>query len=88
MKYLKKPVIIEAVQFTGFNPSVIKKFAGDNCEVEVYDNGVTAPIANIVIHTLEGDMRVSKGDYIIKGVSGEFYPCKSNIFEQTYECIE
>ena len=88
MKYRKKPVIIEAVQFTGLNPTEIKEFAGYNCEVEIYDNGVAAPIANIVIHTLEGDMRVSKGDYIIKGVSGEFYPCKANIFEQTYECVK
>lgn len=42
----------------------------------------------VFIHTLEGDMIVSPGDYVIKGVKGEFYPCKPDIFEQTYEPIE
>ena len=55
---------------------------------EIYDNKVTPPVARIVIHTLEGDMEVSKGDYVIKGVKGEFYPCKPDIFEQTYESAE
>lgn len=87
-KYRKKPVTIEAVQFTGLNPTEIKNFVGDNCEVEIYDNEVTPPVASIVIHTLEGDMEVSKGDYVIKGVKDEFYPCKPDIFEQTYESDE
>lgn len=86
-QYRKKPVTIEAVQFDGLNPTEIKDFAGENCEVEIYDNEVTPPIARIVIHTLEGDMEVSKGDYVIKGVKGEFYPCKPDIFEQTYETV-
>jgi hypothetical protein len=87
-QYRKKPVIIEAVQFDGLNPTEIKDFVGENCEVEIYDNEVTPPVAHIVIHTLEGDMEVSKGDYVIKGVKGEFYPCKPDIFEQTYESAE
>ena len=87
-QYRKKPVTIEAVQFDGLNPTEIKDFVGENCEVEIYDNGVTPPVARIVIHTLEGDMEVSKGDYVIKGVKGEFYPCKPDIFEQTYESAE
>lgn len=87
-KYRKKPVIIEAVQFTGLNPTEIKDFVGENCEVEIYDNEVTPPVARIVIHTLEGDMEVGKGDFVIKGVKGEFYPCKPDIFEQTYESAE
>lgn len=87
-QYRKKPVIIEAVKFNGLNPTEIKDFVGDNCEVEIYDNGVTPPVAHIVIHTLEGDMEVNNGDYVIKGVKGEFYPCKPDIFEQTYESIE
>lgn len=84
-QYRKKPVTIEAVQFDGLNPTEIKDFVGENCEVEIYDNEVTPPVARIVIHTLEGDMEVSKGDYVIKGVKGEFYPCKPDIFERTYE---
>ena len=87
-QYRKKPVIIDAVQFDGLNPTEIKDFVGENCEVEIYDNEVTPPVAHIVIHTLEGDMEVSKGDYVIKGVKGEFYPCKPDIFEQTYESAE
>lgn len=85
--YRKKPVTIEAVQFNGLNPTEIKNFVGENCEVEIYDNEVTPPIAHIIIHTLEGDMKVSKGDYVIKGVKGEFYPCKPDIFQQTYESV-
>lgn len=87
-QYRKKPVTVEAVQFDGLNPAEIKDFVGENCEVEIYDNEVTPPVARIVIHTLEGDMEVSKGDYVIKGVQGEFYPCKPGIFEQTYESEE
>lgn len=87
-QYRKKPVTIEAVQFDGLNPTEIKDFVGENCEVEIYDNEVTPPVARIVIHTLEGDMEVSEGDYVIKGVKGEFYPCKPDIFQQTYESEE
>ena len=87
-QYRKKPVAVEAVQFNGLNPTEIKDFVGENCVVEIYDNEVTPPVARIVIHTLEGDMKVSDGDYIIKGVKGEFYPCKPDIFEQTYESVE
>lgn len=87
-QYRKKPVTIEAVQFDGLNPTEIKDFVGENCEVKIYDNDVTPPVARIVIHTLEGDMEVSKGDYVIKGVKGEFYPCKPDIFQQTYESAE
>lgn len=87
-QYRKKPVVIEAVRFDGSNPAEIKDFVGENCEVDIYDNRVIFPVAHIVIHTLEGDMEVSKGDYVIKGVKGEFYPCKPDIFQQTYESAE
>lgn len=87
-KYRKKPVVVEAVKFDGLNPTEIKDFVGENCEVEIYDNEVTHPVARILIHTLEGNMEVSKGDYVIKGVKGEFYPCKPDIFEQTYEEVK
>ena len=91
-KFRKKPVAIEAMQWAGFNLSEIKEFVGDNASVEIIDTGykagVTPPVAVITIHTLEGDMKVSMNDYIIKGVDGEFYPCKPDIFEKTYERIE
>lgn len=75
-KYRKKPVTIEAIQWDGKNLSKIHDFMGG----EVENKGTT-----LVIHTLEGDMEASIGDYIIKGVNGEFYPCKPNIFAKTYE---
>ena len=78
-KYRKKPVIIEAIRWTGKNLSEIDNFMGGTVE----NKGTT-----LVIHTLEGDMTASVGDYIIKGVHGEFYPCKPDIFEQTYEVVE
>ena len=80
MKYRKKPVVLEAVKFGGINFQEIIDFVG--LEHIIFGNG------QIYIHTLEGDMEVSAGDYVIKGVHGEFYPCKPDIFEETYEEIE
>ena len=75
-KYRKKPVVIDAIQWAGNNLSEIDNFIG-----RTVDNKETT----LVIHTLEGDMEASIGDYIIKGVNGEFYPCKPDIFDKTYE---
>ena len=75
-KYRKKPVVIEAIQWASNNLSEIDNFIG-----RTVDNKETT----LVIHTLEGDMEASIGDYIIKGVNGEFYPCKPDIFDKTYE---
>jgi hypothetical protein len=76
-KYRKKPVVVEAIQYTGSNIDEVDKFI--NLGEYLYSTG------NIVISTLEGDMIANVGDYIIKGVNGEFYPCKPNIFAKTYE---
>lgn len=79
-KYRKKPVVVEAVQWTGENEKEIFDFINwRNAEMQ----GKT-----LVIHTLEGNHNASAGDYIIKGVKGEFYPCKPDIFEATYEPVE
>ena len=83
--YKKKPVIIEAVQWTGDNGTDIRTFFGN-----IDDWGFTSGAGStgqIFIKTLEGTMLASKGDYIIKGIRGEFYPCKPDIFEETYEEI-
>jgi len=88
MKYRKKPVVIEAMQFNG-NPDDIISWIVENKPME--GNAVLlAQIRdeNIIIKTLEGDMKASIGDWIIKGVNGEFYPCKPDIFEKTYEAVE
>lgn len=80
-RYRKRPVEIEAVQFTGYNYQEIKEFAGDSYRLNRIN-------ASIYIHTLEGDMLVTPTDYVIKGVKGEFYPCKADIFLETYERVE
>ncbi len=81
-RYRKKPVVIEAIQFTGSNCIECLAFMGDRLGVECSEVHTTdCP----VIHTLEGDMTASPGDFIIRGVKGEFYPCKPDIFAATYE---
>ena len=81
MKYHKKPVVVEALQWTGMNEADIYRFT--NGEVHYCAND-----CRMIVPTLEGDMEASVGDYIIKGVNGEFYPCKPDIFAKTYEEVE
>lgn len=88
-KYTKKPVAIEAVQWEGdfivngvdTSPSWIQDAFAEGI---LYFRGM----GELWIHTLEGEHHASVGDYIIKGVKGELYPCKPDIFEQTYEKVE
>lgn len=92
MKYRKKPVVIEAVQWTGSNLEEVKLFVGNDLQYDIMDAawqvGKGIPYVNMKIHTLEGDHECTKGDFIIKGVNGEFYPCKPDIFDKTYEAVE
>lgn len=76
MKFRRKAVVIDAVEYTGTNVSAIVEEIGLTGFSE--ENG-------LVIYTLEGKMKASVGDWIIKGVRGEFYPCKPDIFNQIYE---
>ncbi len=75
-KYRKKPIVIEAIQFTGNNWGEIETFV----PIGQYNQDGTFQIV-----TLEGARKCSVGDYVIKGVQGEFYPRKPNIFEATYD---
>lgn len=88
-KYRKKPVVIEAFQWTGDrNQTEDPEWIVDALEtgkVEITQNCTADYRFGMVIKTLEGDMIAWPGDYIIKGVQGELYPCKPDIFEQTYE---
>ncbi|MEO6077552.1 MAG: hypothetical protein ABIP54_02085 [Candidatus Andersenbacteria bacterium] len=89
-KYRKRPLVIEAVQYT---PDKLPTLNHDLLEwgLEAWHFGhynLGAEHHEIVIRTLEGDMTVNIGDYIIKGIKGEFYPCKADIFEATYETVE
>ncbi len=79
MKFRKKPIIIEAIRFDGDNYREI----GQWMEADL---GFVHP-DGLFIKTYEGDMFAWPGDWIIKGVKGEFYPCKPDIFEETYEAV-
>ena len=94
MKYRKKPVVIEAIQWTGINHREMFDFLTGTT-----DKNMTAYSDNfyinhgkvnggLVIKTLEGEHIATINDFIIKGVSGEFYPCKPDIFEMTYEKVD
>lgn len=84
MYYKKKPVIIEAIQFLDTEESLSKlsEFVDHTVRIHYNDNPTKATIL-----TLKGEMTANLGDWIIKGVNGEFYPCKPDIFDKTYENI-
>lgn len=103
MKYRKKPVVIEAVLWDGNNIEEIIDFVGNKivCFITeegnrlgvegfkaLSDLGYSISLNYIQIDTLEGLITASKYDFIIKGVNGEFYPCKPDIFAKTYEKVE
>lgn len=93
-KYRKKPVVVEAVRWTGSNLEEIRNFVGNDLienYIEHFDIEralIKQTLAGIAINTLEGTMMVNYGDYIIKGVQGEFYPCEPDIFLKTYEEVD
>ena len=80
-KYVKKPIPVEAVQWGGSNYTKDRHnwiFNSGNVRFDEFEPGV------LIVSTLEGDMKVHLGDYIVRGVDGEFYPVKKEIFEKTY----
>lgn len=81
MKYRKKPIVVEAIRWTGKNQTEIDKFCGMKV---VWGKNNKA----FLVLTREGTKLATMGDYIIKGVNGEFYPCKPDIFEKTYERVD
>ena len=83
MKYRKKPVVIEAIQWTGDNLPELRKMDG-------FDKVYSCFMGELTISTLEGAHHASVGDYIIKGVHGEFYPCKPDIayYDGAYDAIK
>lgn len=86
MKYKKKPVVIDAIQFKDDPDNLIEiqEFMGGS-ELRISYANPDNPV--LKIKTLEGVMEASVGDFIIRGVKGEYYPCKPDIFEQTYEPV-
>lgn len=91
LKARKKPVIIETIKWDGNNLKEVIEFTGGrhssvkNLSWELYEKMVKE--YGLKIFTLEGWHHALIGDYIIKGVKGEFYPCKSDIFEKTYDIL-
>ena len=84
-RYRKKPVVIEAVQYDGANHEEVIAFVGDG---PFFGKGAMLDRAgNVIIATLGGSMRTTPRDYVIRGVQGEHYPCKPDIFQATYELV-
>ena len=84
MKYRKLPVVIDAMEFTEETKDQVFQFV--TCNRFASRHSLTEePI--LVIQTLEGDMEVHLGDFVIKGIKGESYPCKPDIFRKTYEAV-
>lgn len=89
--YRKKPVVIEAMRFSAYmdalpNGALYAWLSEGGCSFQL--DQVDPGPAFLMIYTLEGWMKASPGDFIIKGIQGEFYPCKPDIFVQTYEPVE
>lgn len=81
-KFRKKPVVIEAIRWVGHNWEELEEFANQDSN---RDKIVANQDGTLTIETLEGNMTAIKGDWIIKGIKGEIYPCKPDIFKETYE---
>ena len=97
MKYRKKPVVIEAFQYDGDLKGTDGNYYVPDWAVNAFESGILHypfpvsllhPPCELYVKTLEGDMHVSVGDYVIRGVNGEIYPCKPDVFEKTYEPAE
>lgn len=85
MEFRKKPVVIEAMQFkVGMDSDELLKFV--TCDADM-SHGDGEDVIGLSIKTIEGVLTVSDGDWIIKGIKGEFYPCKPDIFAATYEKV-
>ena len=87
MIFRKKPVVIDAIQYTEETRDEIISWCSPRHTARDEDGG-EYETKSLFIQTLEGEMRADLGDWIIKGVKGEFYPCKPDIFEATYESDE
>jgi len=90
-KYRKLPVVIDAIEWTGENLMDVLRFTGVHFSAKLWSEDDFKRIVRnegLKIFTLEGSLKSSIGDYIIRGVSGEFYPCKPDIFHKTYEPAE
>ena len=88
MNYRKKPIVIQAIRFDNYSSfeDMIRNWGAEFVAVARHIPDIALP--KIAIETLEGVMNASLGDYVIRGIKGEFYPCKPDVFEQTYEVAD
>ncbi len=87
-KYRQKPIVIDAIRFTGNYKKVFKWISQWEPEDDghgMWESDDGLPEKGLIIDALEGELRADKGDYIIRGIAGELRPCKPDIFKQTYE---
>lgn len=90
MKYRKKPVVVEAFEyFSDYQDNMPKWFieAWQDHRVVITPGKGRVKQSTAIIRTLEGDMKINEGDFVIQGVNGELYPCKPDIFHKTYEIV-
>lgn len=80
MKYIKKPVVVDAIRWTGDNWDDIEKFSPYGIKFNY-----PSRLKSLTIDTLEGHVTAECGDWIIKGIEGEIYPCKDSVFQKTYD---
>lgn len=87
-EYISRPVIIKAIQYTLETREEVIKFVGDNINTKAINNdGEEYDLETLRIYTLEGTMFCSLNDYVIRGLKGEFYPCKPDIFRMKYDLM-
>ncbi len=89
-KFRKKPVVIEAEKLTESNAVELRSWINKHYSEAPYATVAMCGVKGVEIRipTLEGEMAASVGDWVIKGVNGEFYPCKPDIFEKTYDLVD
>ena len=87
-KFRKRPVVIEAIQFDGTPKGAVELFSQFDISGGKFEPDYDLKTGNLMIPTLEGKMRAHRNDWIIRGVKGEFYPIKNDIFRETYEEVD
>lgn len=88
-KFKKKPVVVEAEQFVLFEHNKSAQYVDIlGIKFPVYRDSVQNRMPYLLIPTLEGNMRADHLDWIIKGIKGEIYPCKPDVFEKTYDAVK
>lgn len=89
MKFRKKPVVVEAIHWDGYKVEDMPEWLSAALDANIGEPGSICRVGKAIeIYTLEGMMTAAPGDWIIRGVNGELYPCKPDIFEKTYEPAE